>query len=115
MRISGDDSNCAISSLAAVYRTCACCWRRRRVTCRPCRISPSRGGERVLGGLYAIIRELVDGEKTDEVLSDDAIVDILKEGGVEIARRTVAKYRGHEYTSSVQRRREKQALAAVGR
>jgi RNA polymerase sigma-54 factor len=39
------------------------------------------------------IRELVDGEKTDEVLSDDAIVDILKEGGVEIARRTVAKYR----------------------
>jgi len=62
------------------------------------------------------IRELVNDEKPTDVLSDDTIVDILKDGGVEIARRTVAKYReGMNIPSSVQRRREKQALAGVGR
>jgi RNA polymerase sigma-54 factor len=62
------------------------------------------------------IRKLVDGEKADDVLSDDTIVEILKKNGVEIARRTVAKYRdAMNIPSSVQRRREKQALAAVGR
>lgn len=61
------------------------------------------------------IRELIDGEKPADVLSDDAIVDILKKGGVDIARRTVAKYReGMSIPSSVQRRREKRALAAAG-
>ncbi len=60
------------------------------------------------------IRELIDGEKPLSVLSDDAIVDILKKGGVDIARRTVAKYReGMNIPSSVQRRREKRALAAA--
>ncbi len=40
------------------------------------------------------IKQLIDGEaKPEDVLSDDRIVDILKEAGVEIARRTVAKYR----------------------
>ena len=60
------------------------------------------------------IRELIDGEKPFDVLSDDAIVDILKKGGVDIARRTVAKYReGMSIPSSVQRRREKRAVAAA--
>ena len=45
-----------------------------------------------------------------------AIVDMLRESGVEIARRTVAKYReGMKIPSSVQRRREKRALANAGR
>ena len=58
------------------------------------------------------IRELIDAEKPADVLSDDAIVDMLKEGGVDIARRTVAKYReGMNIPSSVQRRREKRAIA----
>ncbi|HEY5817126.1 MAG TPA: RNA polymerase factor sigma-54 [Mesorhizobium sp.] len=62
------------------------------------------------------IRELVEAEKPADVLSDDTIADILKEGGVDIARRTVAKYReSMSIASSVQRRREKQALASVGR
>jgi RNA polymerase sigma-54 factor len=62
------------------------------------------------------IRGLVESEKPEDVLSDDTIVEILKEGGIEIARRTVAKYRdAMNIPSSVQRRREKQALAAVGR
>ena len=61
------------------------------------------------------IRELIEAEKPLDVLSDDAIVDILKRGGVDIARRTVAKYReGMSIPSSVQRRREKRALASAG-
>jgi RNA polymerase sigma-54 factor len=48
----------------------------------------------------------------ENVLSDDAIVDLLRDEGIEIARRTVAKYReGLNIASSVQRRREKKALA----
>jgi RNA polymerase sigma-54 factor len=62
------------------------------------------------------IRQLISEEKPAEILSDDTIVDMLRRGGVEIARRTVAKYReGMNIPSSVQRRREKQALASVGR
>lgn len=61
------------------------------------------------------IRELIDEEKPVEVLSDDAIVDILRENGVDIARRTVAKYReAMSIPSSVQRRREKRAMASAG-
>ncbi len=61
------------------------------------------------------IRELIDAEKPDAVLSDDAIVDILKQSNIDIARRTVAKYReAMHIPSSVQRRREKKALAAAG-
>lgn len=61
------------------------------------------------------IRQLVEEEKTADVLSDDSIVDILKESGIDIARRTVAKYReSMNIPSSVQRRREKRALAGAG-
>ena len=60
------------------------------------------------------IRELIETEKPQDVLSDDAIVDMLRKSGVDIARRTVAKYReGMDIPSSVQRRREKRALAAA--
>jgi len=56
------------------------------------------------------IRQLVDEEKPQDILSDDAIVDLLKASGVDIARRTVAKYReAMNIPSSVQRRREKRA------
>jgi RNA polymerase sigma-54 factor len=58
------------------------------------------------------IRQLVDGENARDVLSDDAIVEILKQSGIDIARRTVAKYReSMNIPSSVQRRREKLAFA----
>ena len=51
------------------------------------------------------IKHLIDGEG-EKVLSDDQIVDILTEYGIEIARRTVAKYRESlNIPSSVQRRR----------
>ncbi len=45
------------------------------------------------------------------MLSDDALVQKLREEGIDIARRTVAKYRESlRIPSSVERRREKQAL-----
>jgi RNA polymerase sigma-54 factor len=54
------------------------------------------------------IRQLIDGEVPQEVLSDDTIVERLREVGIDIARRTVAKYReAMRIPSSVQRRREK--------
>jgi RNA polymerase sigma-54 factor len=56
------------------------------------------------------IRKLIDDEPVSSILSDDTIVKILRESGVDIARRTVAKYReAMRIPSSVQRRREKQA------
>lgn len=52
------------------------------------------------------IKSLIDEEQVLSPLSDDAIVDILKETGIDIARRTVAKYReAMRIPSSVQRRR----------
>ena len=60
------------------------------------------------------IKQLIDAERPDQVLSDDIIVEMLRAAGIEIARRTVAKYReAMRIPSSVQRRREKQSLAGV--
>lgn len=61
----------------------------------------------------AQIRSLIDAEDPKAVLSDDALVDLLRDKGFDLARRTVAKYReAIGLGSSVQRRRQK-ALAAV--
>ena len=61
------------------------------------------------------IRELIAHEG-GTVLSDDAIVDLLKLAGIEIARRTVAKYRESlNILSSVQRRRELKVQVRQGR
>jgi len=58
------------------------------------------------------LRALVDAETPDEILSDDAIVAALRKEGVDIARRTVAKYRDAMHIlSSVQRKREKSVSA----
>ncbi len=60
------------------------------------------------------IRTMISDETADTVLSDDDIVDILKAAGIDIARRTVAKYRdAMNIPSSVQRRREKKAMARI--
>ncbi len=57
------------------------------------------------------IKQLIDAETSADVLSDDTIVDKLREAGIDIARRTVAKYReAMRIPSSVQRRREKQVV-----
>jgi RNA polymerase sigma-54 factor len=58
------------------------------------------------------IKAIVDAESPDDILSDDTIVVRLREEGVDIARRTVAKYRDAlRIPSSVQRKREKAASA----
>ena len=57
------------------------------------------------------IRALIEAETAKEILSDDKIVALLRREGIDIARRTVAKYReAMRIPSSVQRRREKRAL-----
>jgi RNA polymerase sigma-54 factor len=62
------------------------------------------------------IKQLIESESAADVLSDDRIVDILKGTGIDIARRTVAKYReALRIPSSVQRRREKRLSEQVGR
>jgi RNA polymerase sigma-54 factor len=54
------------------------------------------------------IKQMIDRESVDDILSDDAIVARLKAVDIEIARRTVAKYRDSlRIPSSVDRRREK--------
>jgi len=57
------------------------------------------------------IRQMIADEDPANILSDDVIVTLLKGDGIDIARRTVAKYReAMNIASSVQRRREKRAL-----
>jgi RNA polymerase sigma-54 factor len=54
------------------------------------------------------IKALTEEEPADNVLSDDKIVAVLRAESIDIARRTVAKYReSMSIPSSVQRRREK--------
>ncbi|MEO0392033.1 MAG: RNA polymerase factor sigma-54 [Pseudomonadota bacterium] len=57
------------------------------------------------------IKAMIDAEPPAKILSDDKIVALLREDGIDIARRTVAKYReAMKIPSSVQRRREKRQL-----
>jgi len=54
------------------------------------------------------IKQMIDQENASDILSDDAIVARLKQSNIDIARRTVAKYRESlKIPSSVERRREK--------
>ncbi|MFO1149967.1 MAG: RNA polymerase factor sigma-54 [Alsobacter sp.] len=60
------------------------------------------------------IKQMIDAESPEDVLSDDAIVQKLRGSGIDIARRTVAKYReGLRIPSSVERRREKMAMRSA--
>jgi RNA polymerase sigma-54 factor len=72
-------------------------------------IAASRGGDAHSAEAVRFrIRSLIDGEPSDGTLSDERIVELLQRDGVDIARRTVAKYReAMRIPSSVQRRREK--------
>jgi RNA polymerase sigma-54 factor len=57
------------------------------------------------------IKQLIDAEAANAILSDDTIVERLRASGIDIARRTVAKYReAMRIPSSVQRRRDKQSM-----
>ncbi len=57
------------------------------------------------------IRQMVEAETSDGVLSDDALVKKLRSEGVDIARRTVAKYRDSlRIPSSVDRKRDRRTI-----
>jgi RNA polymerase sigma-54 factor len=61
------------------------------------------------------IKQMIDAEDPQDVLSDDVIVARLKVADIVIARRTVAKYRDSlRIPSSVDRRREKMAAMSSG-
>ena len=70
-----------------------------------------RGVQAVDGGAVSsltvkeLVRRLLTGEDTGKPLSDQKVVEILKQQGIEIARRTVAKYRGQLKIPSSSRRR----------
>lgn len=57
-------------------------------------------------GIKRDIKDIIDGENKKKPLSDDAISKMLKEKGVSVARRTVAKYREEMGIPSSSRRKE---------
>lgn len=69
-------------------------------------VSTEAGGECSATAIRALIQELVGSENPAKPLSDSKITDILIEKGINIARRTVAKYReGISIPPSNQRKR----------
>ena len=72
-------------------------------------IQSADGGEAASAqAVKSHIARLIGEEAPDDILSDDSLVDLLRERGFDIARRTVAKYReALGLGSSVQRRRQK--------
>lgn len=56
-------------------------------------VSTSAGGEASATAIRALIKKLIAAEKPSQPLSDNKIAQILEAQGIEVARRTVAKYR----------------------
>lgn len=72
-------------------------------------IASADGGDAISAeAVKNAIRALILAEEPKAILSDDTLVDLLKDQGFDLARRTVAKYReAMGIGSSVQRRRQK--------
>ena len=66
------------------------------------------GNGEILGwdSIKAKVQEIVDAEDKSHPLSDDEIVTKLKVGGIEIKRRTVAKYRAQLHIPTARQRRK---------
>lgn len=77
--------------------------------------SADGGGDHSAEAVRHRIKQLIDAEPASDILSDDTIAEMLrKEQGIDVARRTVAKYReGMNIPSSVIRRRQKKALQKI--
>jgi RNA polymerase sigma-54 factor len=56
-------------------------------------VSTASGGECSSTAIRAFIRKLIAAERRDKPLSDNKIAEILSDQGIQVARRTVAKYR----------------------
>ena len=67
----------------------------------------TQGGESMSwAAVQAKLQEIIDAEDKAKPLSDDALVEELKRAGIEIARRTVAKYRSQMNIPTARQRRE---------
>ncbi len=72
------------------------------------------GADHAAAAVKHRIRKLIDAERPDAILSDDALVTLLHGDEIGIARRTVAKYRESlGLGSSVARRRQKRTAVAL--
>ena len=56
-------------------------------------VSTASGGEASATAIRALIKKLIGAEKPNKPLSDNKIASILADQGINVARRTVAKYR----------------------
>jgi len=56
-------------------------------------VSTSTGGEASSTAIRALIKKIVAAENPQKPLSDSNLAGILSESGIQVARRTVAKYR----------------------
>jgi RNA polymerase sigma-54 factor len=56
-------------------------------------VSTDTGGECSSTAIRALIKKLVAAENPRKPLSDSKITDLLAEQGIQVARRTIAKYR----------------------
>ncbi|WP_133366002.1 RNA polymerase factor sigma-54 [Qipengyuania sediminis] len=78
------------------------------------RVAAADGEAASSEAVKARIRSLVDAEEAKAVLSDEALVGLLRAEGFDLARRTVAKYReAAGIGSSAQRRRAKKLAGAL--
>jgi RNA polymerase sigma-54 factor len=69
-------------------------------------VSTAEGGECSATAIRALIKELVEHENPAKPLSDNKLSEVLKEKGINVARRTIAKYReAISIPSSSQRKR----------
>ena len=77
-------------------------------------VGGSEAGDVAAAAVRHRVKALIEAEDPSDVLSDDAIVDLLAAEGIAVARRTVAKYRkAQRIPSSVDRRRQKSTGATA--
>jgi RNA polymerase sigma-54 factor len=68
-------------------------------------VSTEEGGECSSTAIRAFIKELVSNENPAKPLSDSKIADLLQEKGINVARRTIAKYREAMFIASSSERK----------
>jgi RNA polymerase sigma-54 factor len=68
-------------------------------------VSTEEGGECSSTAIRAFIKELVSNENPAKPLSDSKIADLLQEKGINVARRTIAKYREAMYIAASSERK----------
>ncbi|RDI39968.1 RNA polymerase factor sigma-54 [Aquicella lusitana] len=77
----------------------------------PSHVNTQEGSTCSTTAVKAFIKEIVDNETKDHALSDDEITELLRQKGIKIARRTVAKYReSMNILSSFQRQMQHNVL-----